>query len=205
MSLHGAPSAAQPVSGVRTNSSTALKNLLDTRAHTVSSNSSRKGVRKSNLSRVNEVAQYMSCESSTIRVGASGNCGKAEQSALSRCKSNCVVHVGRSEHSVCKSSGGRSAGGRLRNRYVLREEVMHALTPSVDVFLHVPRPDIRRVQSPLFTFHACQRNVECLEAARKKCESELALGKYTHPPQKADSAEEAWELAWGTECGEWLT
>jgi hypothetical protein len=51
----------------------------------------------------------------------------------------------------------------------------------------------------------CQRDVECLEAARKKCESELAFGKYTHPPQKADGAGEARELAWGAEGGEELT
>ncbi len=82
---------------------------------------------------------------------------------------------------------------------------MHALPPSVDVFLHVPRPSIRDIQSTLFTFRACQRNVECLEAASKKCESKLAFGKYTHPPQKADGAEEARELAWGAESGEELT
>jgi hypothetical protein len=72
------------------------------------------------------------------------------------------------------------------------------------VFLHVPWPSIRRIQSLLFTFRTCQRDVECLEAVCKKCESKLAFKKYMHLPQKANSMKEARELAWGAEGGEEL-
>ena len=82
---------------------------------------------------------------------------------------------------------------------------MHALVPSVDIFFHVPRPSIRHIQTAHFTFRARQCNVECLEAARKKCKSELAFRKYTHPSQKTDDAEEARELAWDAESREELT
>lgn len=71
-------------------------------------------MQKLNPSRANEVTQYVSCESSAVSAGASGNRRKAEQSAPSRGQSNYVVHAGRSERRVCKSSGGRSAGGRSR-------------------------------------------------------------------------------------------
>ncbi len=57
---------------------------------------------------------------------------------------------------------------------------MYTLAPRVDVFLHVSDPSIRRVQSALFGLGACQRDVERLEAAGKKCEGELAFWKYTH-------------------------
>ena len=50
-SLRGAPTAAQPVSVLRANSSTALENSPDTRVRTVSSNSGGSRVRKSNPSR----------------------------------------------------------------------------------------------------------------------------------------------------------
>jgi hypothetical protein len=79
---------------------------------------------------------------------------------------------------------------------------MHALTPRINVFLHVPHPSIRRIQSALFTFGACQPNVERLEAAHKKCESEFLFWGYMYPPQEADRAEEARKLAWGAESGE---
>jgi hypothetical protein len=82
---------------------------------------------------------------------------------------------------------------------------MHALAPRVDVFLHVPHPSIRSIRSALFTLSACQCNVERLEVARKKCEGELAFRKDTYPPQEADGAEKARELAWGAESGEQLT
>jgi hypothetical protein len=50
MSAHDAPTAAQPISGVHVNTSTALENSLNMCVHTVSSNSDGRSMRKSNLS-----------------------------------------------------------------------------------------------------------------------------------------------------------
>ena len=66
---------------------------------------------------------------------------------------------------------------------VLREEIVHALAPCVNVLLHTPHPHDRSIQPAFFSLGARQRNVECLEGACEKCESELAFLKHAHPPQ----------------------
>jgi hypothetical protein len=186
MSTCGAPTAAQPVSEVHVNTSTALENLLDTCARTASSNSGRRSMWKSNLSRVNEVAQYMSCESSAISTGALGNCGKAERSTLSKRQSNCVVHAGKSKRSACKSSGERSAGGRLRK--IATYWVMRSCTPScqVSMYFFMYRGQASSASSPRFSLSAlvneCQHRL-----SPGGCGAVLPPPPFTKPSVSASS------------------
>ncbi|KAF8464543.1 hypothetical protein DFH94DRAFT_396048 [Russula ochroleuca] len=104
------------------------------------------GVHKSN-----RVAQYVSCESSAISAGASGNCGRAERSASSKRESNCAVHAGRSERRVCRSSGERSAGGRSRK--IATYCVRRSCTPSrhVSMYFFMYRTQASGASNPRFS------------------------------------------------------
>ena len=176
-SLRGAPTAAQPASVVRANSSTALKNSADTRVCTASSNSGSGGVRKSDPSRANDVAQYVSCVGRAVNAGASGRRSSVIRSASRRRDDNCAVHAERSDRSVCGSSRDKSVGGQSRNiaAYCVRRSCTSSRLVSIYFFMY--RTHASGVSNAFFHLSPCGGDVEHLDTTRKEREGEFASGK----------------------------
>ena len=150
-SLRGAPTAAQPASDVRANSPTTLENSADTRVRTASSNSSGSMVRKSNPSRANDVAQYVSCVSRAVNAAASGRRSSAAWSASKRRHDNCAMHAERSERSVCRSSGGKSVGGHSRNIAAYCVRISCTLSRHVSIYFFMYRTHASGASRPRFS------------------------------------------------------
>jgi hypothetical protein len=102
-----------------------------------------------------------------------------------------------------EGQNGEHRGLVVRGRLYILREVMQALVPRVDVFLHVSHQASGASNQRISPLGDCQGNVERLETAPKTCEGELAFRKRTYQPQEADRAEEARELALGTGSGKY--
>jgi hypothetical protein len=124
--------AVQSISGVRSNSSAAQQSSPDARVHTAPPNNGGMSVRKLNPGRANEAAYCESCPSAWVRWEIVVGPTRAHRVSVKT-----TVWYMQAGASSDRYSGGRKICRWSFEEYYhnLREEVMHAFTPHVDVFL----------------------------------------------------------------------